>query len=276
MPDRRRVVQPALRLWLPVGGGAQGDRRRGPRRAAVSAAGGPGYRPDEQDPCLPPAGRRRRYRGSQRTARLRRGPARLRHLPTHAGAPGYLQSQAADQQPAQGQGAGRVGHHCGRAPAAENRPQPVQPQLSGHQGRQARASAWHHPSGRGRMMFDTRPHWQAMRRNWRTQCLASLILPIAVVWFFHDRQGAYPEVALPLFIAGLLTLLLSVWRFRHFRQAVIEADAQQEAPDAEKAWTRLHHQQLLGLTHAKLPGWVGMLHYVCTLELTPLILLVLA
>ncbi|WP_285261265.1 hypothetical protein [Halopseudomonas bauzanensis] len=125
-------------------------------------------------------------------------------------------------------------------------------------------------------MLDTRPHWQAMRRNWRMQCLASLILPIAVVWFFHDRQGAYPEVALPLFIAGLLTLLLSVWRYRHFRQAVINADAQQDTAEAESAWTRLHHQQLLGLTHAKLPGWLGMLHYVCTLELTPLILLVLA
>ncbi|HIZ51345.1 MAG TPA: hypothetical protein IAA18_09695, partial [Candidatus Pseudomonas excrementavium] len=59
-------------------------------------------------------------------------------------------------------------------------------------------------------------------------------------------------------------------------QAVINADAQQGTTEAESAWTRLHHQQLLGLTHAKLPGWLGMLHYVCTLELTPLILLVLA
>ncbi|SDT15610.1 hypothetical protein SAMN05216198_3823 [Halopseudomonas litoralis] len=125
-------------------------------------------------------------------------------------------------------------------------------------------------------MLDTAPHWQAMRRNWRMQCVASLILPIAVVWFFHDRQGAYPDVAVPLFIAGLLTLLLTVWRFRHFRRAVIAADTAQDTASAEQAWTQLHHQQLLGLTNAKLPAWVGMLHYVCTLELMPLILLVLA
>ena len=27
--------------------------------------------------------------------------------------------------------------------------------------------------------MDALIHWQAMRRNWRMQCLASLILPIA-------------------------------------------------------------------------------------------------
>lgn len=119
-------------------------------------------------------------------------------------------------------------------------------------------------------------HWQAMRRNWRMQCLASLILPIAVVWFFHDRSGgAYPGVGVPLFIAGMLTLLLTVWRFGLYKAALQQVDAAPAAAD-EQAWNRLHHTQLLGLTHAKLPGWIGMLHYVCTMEMLPLILLVLA
>ena len=126
-------------------------------------------------------------------------------------------------------------------------------------------------------MLDARPHWQAMRRNWRMQCLASLILPIAVVWFFHDRDGgAYQAVGVPLFIAGLLTLLLTVWRFRHYKQALQQVDALQDDSQAESAWNRLHHNQLLGLTNAKLPGWIGMLHYVCTMEMVPLVLLVLA
>lgn len=120
-------------------------------------------------------------------------------------------------------------------------------------------------------------HWQALRRNWRMQCLASLILPIAVVWFFHDRDsGAYQTVGVPLFIAGLLTLLLTVWRFRHYKAALIQVDRQGEEAPSENAWNQLHHAQLLGLTNAKLPGWAGMLHYVCTLEILPLILLVLA
>ncbi|PRB79377.1 hypothetical protein [Pseudomonas sp. MYb185] len=126
-------------------------------------------------------------------------------------------------------------------------------------------------------MLDARPHWQAMRRNWRMQCLASLILPIAVVWLFHDRDGgAYASVGVPLFIAGLLTLLLTVWRFRHYKQALLQVDALGDDSQAESAWNRLHHNQLLGLTNAKLPGWIGMLHYVCTMEAVPLVLLVLA
>lgn len=125
--------------------------------------------------------------------------------------------------------------------------------------------------------MDAQIHWQAMRRNWRMQCLASLVLPIAVVWFFHDRDGgAYPEVAVPLFIAGLLTLLLTVWRFRHYKAALMQIDGHSAEAQTEQAWNRLHHNQLLGLTNAKLPGWIGMLHYVCTMEMLPLILLVLA
>lgn len=120
-------------------------------------------------------------------------------------------------------------------------------------------------------------HWLAMRRNWRMQCLASLILPIAVVWFFHDRDGgAYQSVGVPLFIAGLLTLLLTVWRFRHYKASLQLVDGQSEEANTDQAWNRLHHNQLLGLTNAKLPGWVGMLHYVCTMEILPLVLLVLA
>ena len=125
--------------------------------------------------------------------------------------------------------------------------------------------------------MDPQTHWQAMRRNWRMQCLAALILPIAVVWFFHDRDaGAYEAVGLPLFIAGLLTLGLTVWRFRHYQASLMLVDGQGEAAADEQTWNRLHHNQLLGLTNAKLPGWIGMLHYVCTMEILPLVLLVLA
>lgn len=125
--------------------------------------------------------------------------------------------------------------------------------------------------------MDAQIHWQAMRRNWRMQCMAALLLPIAVVWFFHDRDGgAYESVGVPLFIVGLLTLLLTVWRFRHYKISLRQIDEQGEAAQSEQAWNSLHHNQLLGLTNAKLPGWAGMLHYVCTMEALPLVLLVLA
>ncbi|HDZ57931.1 MAG TPA: MFS transporter [Pseudomonas xinjiangensis] len=124
-------------------------------------------------------------------------------------------------------------------------------------------------------MFDTTPHWKALQRNWRMQCAASLLLPIALVWLLGGWQAAWAGGAIPLFILGLATLFLSVWRFRHYKFALIEAESLDDTPAAEQAWARLHHQQLLGLLNAKLPGWIGMLHYVATAEIVPLVLLVL-
>lgn len=125
-------------------------------------------------------------------------------------------------------------------------------------------------------MIEPRTHWQALKRNWRMQCAASLILPVALVWFLGDWEPAWPEGAMLLFVVGLLSMAPTLWRFRTYKRALIEADAQSASATAEDAWSRLHHQQLMGLLHAKLPGWIGMLHYVCTAELVPLVLLVLA
>ncbi|QJD60172.1 hypothetical protein HG264_15410 [Pseudomonas sp. gcc21] len=126
-------------------------------------------------------------------------------------------------------------------------------------------------------MIDTRTHWKALQRNWRMQCAASLILPIALVWLLGDDwQPVLDSAAVPIFVVGLASIFLTVWRFRQYKFALIEADGGDDSPAAEQAWARLHHQQLLGLLNAKLPGWIGMLHYVATGEIIPLILLVLA
>lgn len=126
-------------------------------------------------------------------------------------------------------------------------------------------------------MLDTQTHWKALQRNWRMQCAASLLLPIALVWLLGgDRQPAMDAAAVPVFIIGLASIFLSVWRFRHYKFALIEADKGDGSPADEQAWARLHHQQVLGLLNAKIPGWIGMLHYVVAGEIVPLILLVLA
>lgn len=125
-------------------------------------------------------------------------------------------------------------------------------------------------------MFDPVPHWRALRRNWRMQSIVTLCLPIALAWLLKDQPGAWEEGAIWLFILGLATLFLSLWRFRRYKAALIEADRLGEAPEAAEAWVTLHREQLLGLLNAKLPAWMGMLHYVCTSEVVPLTLLVLA
>src|SRR5690606_11928870 len=123
------------------------------------------------------------------------------------------------------------------------------------------ASARQVSSGRGRVMVDTHTHWKALQRNWRMQCAASLLLPIALVWLLGDDwQPVLDNAAMPIFMVGLASIFLTVWRFRQYRFALIEADDSVDSPATEQAWARLHHQQLLGLLNAKLPGWIGMLH----------------
>lgn len=126
-------------------------------------------------------------------------------------------------------------------------------------------------------MVDTHTHWKALQRNWRMQCAASLLLPIALVWLLgEDWQPVLDNAAVALFMVGLASIFLTVWRFRQYRFALMEVDNSGDASATEQAWARLHHQQLLGLLNAKLPGWIGMLHYVAAGEIVPLILLVLA
>ncbi|WP_304639483.1 MFS transporter [Pseudomonas sp.] len=125
-------------------------------------------------------------------------------------------------------------------------------------------------------MFDPVPHWKALQRNWRMQCIAALLLPIALVWVLGDWDGAWETGAMPIFIGGLLSIFLSLWRFRPYKHALIEAEGMGQTEAAEEAWARLHHSQLLGLVTGKIPGWIGALHYVATGEMVPLVLLVLA
>ncbi len=125
-------------------------------------------------------------------------------------------------------------------------------------------------------MFDPAPHWKTLQRNWRMQCIAAILLPIALVWVLSDWDGAWDGGAMPIFVLGLLSIFLSLWRFRPYKLALIEAEGLGSSEAAEPAWVRLHQRQLLGLVTGKIPGWIGVLHYVATGELVPLVLLVLA
>lgn len=127
-------------------------------------------------------------------------------------------------------------------------------------------------------MFDDRPHWLTLQRNWRMQVGASLLLPVALVWLLGEQAAAWEEAALPLFIAGMALIFLSLWRFPHYKRALMHIEATREADDDTRAeaWSILHRQQLNGMLVAKLPGWAGMLHFLCTADTAALVLLVLA
>ena len=83
-------------------------------------------------------------------------------------------------------------------------------------------------------MSDDQTHWKALQRNWRMQCAASLLLPVALVWFLGDWEPAWPDGAMLLFVVGLASVAPTLWRFRRYKQALIKADAQSATPEAEQ------------------------------------------
>ncbi|UJJ32840.1 MFS transporter [Halopseudomonas maritima] len=123
-------------------------------------------------------------------------------------------------------------------------------------------------------MFDPKPHWRTLRSVWRMLSLTVLLLPILLVVVLGDWNGLFDAAAVPLFAIGMTTLLLTLWRFRLYKRALIRVDALGTSDEAAGAWASLHRLQSLGLSAAALPALVALVHYFCVGEVIPLVLLV--
>ncbi len=103
---------------------------------------------------------------------------------------------------------------------------------------------------------------------------AVLLLQILLVVVLGDWNGLFDAAAVPLFAIGMTTLLLTLWRFRLYKRALIRVDALGTSDEAAGAWASLHRLQSLGLSAAALPALVALVHYFCVGEVIPLVLLV--
>ncbi|MEH6493931.1 hypothetical protein [Halopseudomonas sp.] len=124
-------------------------------------------------------------------------------------------------------------------------------------------------------MFDAKPQWRTLRTVWRMQSASALLIPIIVVWVMGDWDGVFQSAALPLFTLAMVSLFVTLWRFRRYKLALIQAEALGNEEGAKAAWSVLHREQMLGLLAAELPGFIGVIHFFCTGEWIPLLLLVL-
>ncbi|MEH6567157.1 MAG: MFS transporter [Halopseudomonas sp.] len=124
-------------------------------------------------------------------------------------------------------------------------------------------------------MFDAKPQWRILRTLWRMQTASVLLLPILVVWLMGEWEGVLSAAAIPLFALAMASLFVTLWRFRRYKLALIQAEKLGNDEGAQAAWAALHRQQMFGLLAAELPAFIGLFHYFCTGESIPLLLLVL-
>lgn len=109
------------------------------------------------------------------------------------------------------------------------------------------------------------------------QYLAVALAPLLVfAWAFGDVQSLIPILAMPVFIAGVASMFLSLPRFGAYKHALI-ATQQALNTDAEPAaWIDLARVRRVGMLFACLPAWVSALSVFVGLEAVPQILLAIS
>jgi hypothetical protein len=112
---------------------------------------------------------------------------------------------------------------------------------------------------------------------WRQ--LALTLAPLLVVClFFGSGEGpTSPSVfAMPLFIAGVASMFLSIKPFGVYKRGLIRTQKALDTPEEPAAWLRLAADRRMAFLFAGIPAWVAALAVLADLEPVPLALLALS
>jgi hypothetical protein len=89
-------------------------------------------------------------------------------------------------------------------------------------------------------------------------------------------QPVWPVLALPLFIAGMASLFVSLPLFNAYKRALIATEKALNTPEEHDAWLDLARVRRVAFLGAALPAWVAAVAVFVGLEAIPLVLLALA
>ena len=109
------------------------------------------------------------------------------------------------------------------------------------------------------------------------QYLALALLPLFVLnALFGEGQGLLPVLAMPLFIAGVASMFVSLKYFARYKHALIATQKALDTAEEPAAWIALAARRRAALLVASLPAWIGALSVFVGLEAVPLMLLALS
>ncbi|WP_339481534.1 MULTISPECIES: MFS transporter [unclassified Pseudomonas] len=107
--------------------------------------------------------------------------------------------------------------------------------------------------------------------------LALALLPLFVInAVFGEGEAILPVLAMPLFIAGVASMFVSLRFFGSYKQALIATQKALDTPEEPQAWIDLAARRRAAFLVAGLPAWVGALAVFVGLEAVPLMLLALS
>ncbi len=112
--------------------------------------------------------------------------------------------------------------------------------------------------------------------NW-WQYLALALLPLFVInGVFGQGEAILPVLAMPLFIAGVASMFVSLKFFGGYKHALIATQKALDTPEEPAAWIALAAKRRTAFLAAGLPAWIGALAVFVGLEAVPLVLLALS
>jgi hypothetical protein len=109
------------------------------------------------------------------------------------------------------------------------------------------------------------------------QLLGLALAPLLVVCVFFDlEEPLIPMLAMPMFLAGIGSMFLSLKPFGVYKRALIATGAALNTPEELAAWQKLAAVRRIALLYAGLPAWIAAFAAFIGLEAIPVWLLALS
>ena len=109
--------------------------------------------------------------------------------------------------------------------------------------------------------------------SWWQQLVLTLLPLVLINVFFGASEPLLPELAMALFIAGVLTMSVTLRTFGPYKHGLIHLQKSLDTAQEPAAWDELAHVRRRALLAAGLPAWIAALAVFVGLEGVPLLLL---
>jgi hypothetical protein len=109
---------------------------------------------------------------------------------------------------------------------------------------------------------------------WRQ--LAVTLVPLFVLNLLFGAERQTGLLTMPLFIAGLASMFVSLPLFSAYKRALVATEKALDGADEHDAWLELARMRRLAFLGAALPVWIAALAVFAGLEAIPLILLAIS
>ncbi|WP_300656334.1 MFS transporter [Pseudomonas sp.] len=110
---------------------------------------------------------------------------------------------------------------------------------------------------------------------WWSQ-LAVALAPLFVLNLLFGADQQVGVLSMPVFIAGLASMFVSLPLFHAYKHALIATGKALDSPAEPAAWLALAARRRLALLGAGLPAWIAAIAVFAGLEAIPLMLLALS